>query len=151
MKRVLNVLTALITLCARSAYFSSPHRLLPERVRFWSAGNLALTAAFFAVSVLRYNVLAVGIVNQHLQGLGLFYVMVILLFGRNWRYVSIFLAASVGVDITMSALTFVGIDSASTTSQYISSAWEWCAALYGIALAALHKKLSAQDSSAATS
>jgi len=114
--------------------FGGPaHRRLPPRVRIGSFGFISMAIAFFGAAVLRHVLVGGYDLEKLLIGHALYFVFLLRVCGQKYAAeLTLYMAGSVGVDITIAALGLLGLDITTDSVRHPALAWEFLAALVAI-------------------
>ena len=125
---------AVLAMSLRAAFFRSPHRLLPDAVNVRSTGSAALFAGFWVAGMLRHAAVVGLPPDVVATNMALYSVLLLAIAAVRAAEVSLYLAASIGVDLTLAAVTGLGlVNSTNELLRGFALAWELSATVAAIA------------------
>lgn len=124
---------AMVALPLTAVFFGPAHRLLPQQVRITSFGFSATACGFYAAAVLRHCFVAGQPLWPTLVGAAmLFFVLLYIAGSSNAGALTLYLAVSVGIDLTAAVLHLFGVDIGDSSVRQGLFLWELCAAAVAI-------------------
>lgn len=133
MGALLRIALALLSMASRAAAFGPAHELLPSKVRLTSFGFVSVCVAFFGAALVRHVGVAGHDVVQMLTGHTMYFAFLLLVCGRMFvAQLTLYMAASTGVDLTISALGVLGLDITDSAVRHPALAWEFLATVVAI-------------------
>jgi hypothetical protein len=136
MGALLRIVLALLSMASRAAAFGPAHELLPSKVRLTSFGFVSVCVAFFGAALFRHAGVAGFEVAQMLTGHAMYFAFLLLVGRRYAAELTLYMAASTGVDLSIAALGVLGLDVTAGSVRHPALAWEFLAA--GVAIIRLH-------------
>ena len=133
MAALLRILLALLSMASRAAAFGPAHELLPSKVRLTSFGFTSVCVAFFGAALVRHVGVAGFDAAQMLTGHAMYFAFLLAVCGRKYAAeLTLYMAASAGVDIAIAALGVLGLDITTNAVRHPALAWECLAAAAAI-------------------
>jgi hypothetical protein len=129
----LRPVAAILGISLQAAFFRGPHRVLPDRVRLRSNGFMTLFAGFWAAGLLRHVVVAGLPLDVVTTNLVVYSVLVLAIAAARPTEVSLYLAASTGVDLSLATAGALGVlDPRDEMLRGFALAWEVAATVAAI-------------------
>lgn len=129
---LIRILSVLLMMALKAAFFMPAHRLLPAKVRYASFGFGSLLVAFFAAAILRH----VGIEGNPLAGFlmshALYTGLCLFIAGTRSTELALYMAVSIGIDLVASAFGAMGVNLMETAVIFATFVWEIAATVFAI-------------------
>ncbi len=133
MGALLRIIAALMTMSSRAVLFGPAHDLLPSKVRVTSFGFISVCFAFFGAALVRHVGVAGFDAVQMLTGHALYFGFLLLIAGKKYAAeLTLYMAASTGVDLTIASLGVLGVDITTDAVRHPALAWEYISAAVAI-------------------
>lgn len=133
MSALIRLIAAVAYLAVSTAFFRPALQLLPSSgMRYRSPGLLTLLATSIGVGFARHCGLAGALPFAVATSQCIFLCLLVFLAGTRTHVVAFWLAAWIGVDLFVIALSLAGVDISGSTFQVVTFIWESVAAVFAV-------------------
>jgi len=130
---LLRLIAGLLWVVANATFCGRAHRLLPAKVRLGSFGFIAMTLAFLGASLLRHVVVrGLGFESVLIEQCIYLSVLLWLAGSQHLAELTLYMAASIGVDLVVAAVGAMGMDLSESALRGTALVWEYSAAAVAI-------------------